>query len=280
MPPQVKSLAQLVAADLPTNATWAGPSYLPKGGTLLLGAGAKVGKSFCILENIRDFALGNPIYGHPDFLPEAKPRILYFEQELGEWGLQKRLKRLLRGLTPEQLEGFTYVSKIPEFKLDTYEGYKLLLQLMGEAQPDIVILDPVGRMLEGDDSSNQVVRQFYAHLDEALLKHPGASAIIAHHFRKPGTDETSRNADTLDIHNFRGASQWVGNPDTLVSASKRHHSSHCSWYLEMRVQTRQGESPEDFYLEVNAYNLSRVLYVQNSYKAPLYDLCESFPFDI
>lgn len=276
----VKSLAELVSAALPEQPAWVGPAYLPKGGTLLLGAGAKVGKSFCLLEQIRDLCLTNPIYGHPHFLPSASPRILYFEQELGEWGLQLRLQRLLRNIPAELLSGLTYVSKISDFMLDTYDGYTQLRKMVAEARPDILILDPVGRMLEGDDSSNQVVRAFYNHLDKVLLEFPGTSAIISHHFRKPGVDESSRNADTLDIHNFRGASQWVGNPDTLASASRRHNSSHCSWFLEMRIQTRQGESPEDFILEVNAYNLSRVLVCPNTYKTPLYSVDHDFPVDL
>lgn len=275
----VKSLSELVSAPLPEQPAWVGPAYLPKGGTLLLGAGAKVGKSFCLLEQIRDLCLINPVYGHPTFLPSASPRILYFEQELGEWGLQKRLKRLLRNMPSKVLEGLTYVSKLPGFMLDTYEGYKKLQEIVTDAKPDILILDPVGRMLEGDDSSNQVVRAFYNHLDKVLLEFPGLAAIVSHHFRKPGVDETSRNADTLDIHNFRGASQWVGNPDTLASASRRHNSSPCSWFLGMRVQTRQGESPDDFILECNAYNISRVLLCQNTYKTPLYAPYDDVPID-
>lgn len=264
-----KSLNKLIEAEPPENPTWFG--FLPKNGTALVGGGAKIGKSFIMLELALAACVRNTPFGHHAIAECVEcPKVHLFEQELGPWGLKLRSERLFKYLPPEVLTNLTYTSKIPDFALDTEEGFLFLRDLLKETQADILYLDPVGRMLEGDDSSNQTVRTFYSNLDRALATRENCSAIVNHHFRKPGIDESNKNTDTLDMHNFRGASQWVGNPDAIISASRRHRASKHSWYLEMRVETRQGNSPDDFFLEVNPYNTARVVMVRNTYKTPFY----------
>ncbi len=253
--PKPSKLLSLIESELPERPCWIDPGILPKGGTLLFGGHAKTGKSFIMLELARALSTGTCPFGYNKIKVYEPVKVLYIEQELGEYGLQKRVKNIF---AEEDVKVFGpkmwYASKIPQMQLDTQEGRGILFDLVETVQPQVLILDPIGRMHGYDENRSDQINELFASL-EYLVKvfsQNDMSLVISHHFGKPGTDpKTTR--DPLDPYNFRGSSKFFDNPDTLITVAKKERldTPWKSWNVIMRQELRQDEPMSDMLLTVN-----------------------------
>ncbi len=262
-PKQVKpaSLLSLLETQLPEKQYWIDP-ILPMGGTLLFGGEAKVGKSFVLLELARSLSTGSLPFGC-DLFKKAEPcKVLLIEQEVGIYGLQKRAKEIFQNEKPEIFgDKLFYASKVPELMLDSKEGREIVFDLVDAVKPNVLILDPIGRMHAYDEnSSNQIEQLFKALGDlEADFRSEDMSIVVSHHFLKPSNDPNSTR-DYLDAYNFRGSSKFKDDPDTLITMAKLKYlaTPHKAWNIKMRFDTRQDEGLPDFLLSFNREDDMRV----------------------
>lgn len=269
-------LVDLLHKELPAAPSWIEPAILPKGGKLLFGGHAKIGKSFVMLELTRALATGTNPFGHPNFRCPAPARILMIEQELGEWGLQARIKNIFRGEQPREItDNVFYVSKEPLLKLDTEEGRTLIRHLIADVKPNILIMDPIGKMHNYDENSNSDITKLMDTLDRIvkLGAEQHMSLIYSHHFGKPPSAKDDRTLDPLSPYNFRGASKWYDDADTLVTMNKREEKQNKAgnrmWKILSRWETRQGPPPpEDLYFVFNEKDDCRVYYKAEKKKEP------------
>ncbi len=247
------SLLSLIQADLPPTPCWIDP-ILPKGGTLLFGGGAKIGKSFILLELARALALGVSPFDCTKMQVAEPVRVLFVEQELGQYGLQKRVKTIFENEDPKVYgDKLWYASKIPELQLDSHEGRSILFDLVDEVKPNVLLLDPIGRMNSYDENKSDQIQQLFNSL-ETLVKifsEQDLSVVISHHFLKPPSEDSNR--DPLDPYNFRGSSKWKDNPDSLITVQKLKFldKPYKAWNLRMRFDTRQDEGLPDMLMSVN-----------------------------
>jgi RecA-family ATPase len=82
--PRAERVIDLLARDFPDNPSYIDPMILTKGGTLLLGGEAKVGKSFIMLELCRALTTGTPFMDNPSLTVPEPLRTLYIDAEVGE----------------------------------------------------------------------------------------------------------------------------------------------------------------------------------------------------
>ena len=248
-------LIDLIKNDLPPYPCWIEPGILPKGGTLLFGGQAKSGKSFLMLELIRALATGTVPFGYNYFQIGEPVKCLLIEQELGKYGLQKRVKKIFENEDEKKFgPNIFYASKIPEMQLDSREGRELLLDLVEKIKPNVLFLDPIGRLQSYDENKSEQIQQLFTNL-EYLLKcfdENGMSLVLSHHFAKPSSDKNN-SRDPLDPYSFRGSSKWYDCPDTLMTAQKLETlaTKWKAWNIKVRFDTRQDESPQDLLLSVN-----------------------------
>ncbi len=253
---------------LPPNPVWIEPAVLTKSGKVLLGGEFGIGKSAVMLSFYRSLLLGEPLFGYPDFKVVGAPKVLILEKELGKtYGFPKRLKKLFSLEEAERIRGRgLFVSGEPGFRLDTTEGLVQLETEIKTHQPNIVLLDPVTKFMEGDDADNSRVARFLAHMDDLISKYRQLelSFIFSHHFRKPNVEgKAAGTYDGLDFYNFRGGSKWVDDPDTRISCMKipknvSNLKDPKAWMLYARFHFRHSDEIADQKLIVNEGDLMRV----------------------
>jgi RecA-family ATPase len=212
---------------------------IPRSGIVLMGGQAKIGKTFLLLDLAHNLAHGGDLWRLDYKVVEPAP-VLYFEQEVGETEFQRRVKLRYDRLGHEPPENFFYVSKMKNFMLDTNEGQIRLAKEIKATGAKVVIIDPIGRCLLGDENDNSVIGKFFQRLDQTLLDFPGLTLVISHHFGKPRKDD---EYDPLDPYNFRGASKFFDAPDALITLCPLQPHPGEWKRIKGRMRLRQGEEP-------------------------------------
>ena len=215
---------------------------IPRSGIVLMGGQAKIGKTFLLLDLAHNLGHGGDLWRLDYKVVEPVP-VLYFEQEVGEVEFQRRVKMRYDRLKDQGIEppeNFFYVSKMKNFMLDTNEGQMRLSKEIKATGAKVVIIDPIGRCLLGDENDNSVIGKFFHRLDQTLLEHPGLTLVISHHFGKPRKDD---DYDPLDPYNFRGASKFFDAPDALITLCPMSPRPGEWKRIKGRMRLRQGEEP-------------------------------------
>ena len=170
------------------------PLLSPGGQIAIIGDG-KVGKSLFCFEWAWRLALGQPFLG---WEPKRPYRVLYIDQENSHPELQRRLRTTgFRGMDGTNL---TYVSFANIGALDTPAGGADLMNLVGWSNPDVVMLDTVSRMIEGEENSADTWLQLYR-LSLRPLKDRGVACVRLDHFgkdRSRGSRGSSAKSQDVD----------------------------------------------------------------------------------
>lgn len=257
---RASTILSLVKSELPEQTNWIEPGVLPKSSMLLFGGAAKIGKSFMMLELVRALSTGERPFGHPQLWVPAPVRVLYVEREIGEVGLKKRIDKIF-GPENEMLYGplAHYVTKVPSLQVDTMEGKEMLDALCQQVQPNVLLLDPIGRMFTGDENKSEDVQELFNSLERLIKRyaHNSMSIVIAHHSGKPSFNPPK---DPLDMYSFRGSSKWADCPDTILTVQRLGDIKRDwkAWEVKVRFECRQDEPPEEAILTVNSERDLRV----------------------
>ena len=148
--------------------------WLPKQGKMMLYAPPKTGKSFVAIQMARCIASEEHFLG----MPTSQGRVLYIQSELGERVLQDRIRS-----TGQDYEN-VYVGTTFAMKLDTHAGQGYLLQALLDVVPDVLIIDPWYKVLQGDENESKDARAITDFLD-GVIESCKCSVVIIHH---PGKD--------------------------------------------------------------------------------------------
>jgi RecA-family ATPase len=254
--PKLRNLKYLMETPVPPAQGWIRtPSgvVLPKSGKGMIVSAAKSGKSWLTLQAAKDIAYGANLFGHP-LLTTEPARILLIEAEVGENPLHERIQKVYNDSDWENIGDYLWtVSRDPEIKIDTGTGVRKLEQYISESQPNIIILDPVSRLMEGDDSSNPEVKKVFEHIDYLIEKyhHLGLSVLLTHHQGK-SLEEPKDKSVYLNPYRSRGASMWVDAPDMIMSFY-RGDNLYPGWSARARFTLRHGEDMPDFSMKINHY---------------------------
>lgn len=222
--------------------------------------------SVIMLEMARALALGQPPFGCPALHVPAPLKVLVVEQEIGEWGLKKRASKIFAGENRELLQkNFFGVSKVRGLAVNETDSIKFLVELIHRTEAQVVFLDPIGKMHTYDENDNSQINRLFRRLDELIDACKGlqTSLVISHHFGKPGNLKDSRFGPDDEMafspYNFRGASKWFDDPDTLVVCRRYEAPTPSSWWkIKSKWVQRQGESLGYMNFSVNRQNDLRV----------------------
>jgi RecA-family ATPase len=264
--PKAEKVSELIKSPIPDVPCWIYPAILPKGGTMIFGSDSKTGKSFCALSLALALSTGKKPFDCPYFTAE-QCRVLLVEREIGKAGLKARVKKIFYNEKQEDYEeNLWYVSKEPNLQLDDKTGQENLMELLDTVKPNVLILDPIGKMHSYPENANEKIGELFLFLDSLKyrFRHNDMSIIMSHHFKKAAKDPKFE-IDPLDHNNFRGASKFVNDPDTLVMMQRLPDLNlpWKSWRLKVRWITRQGEEPDEMFLLFNEKNDLRVRWERN-----------------
>lgn len=267
------SLLSLIEKDLPYRPAWITKGVLRQNGLLVFGGLAKIGKSFLMLEIARALAAGDIPFGHPQLEAQPPSRVLVIEQEVGEEGLQERARLIFAGENAlDYGPNLWYVSKVPEMQLSTPAGRKILYSFVEQVQPNVLILDPIGRMHGYDENKSDQIQELITGLDLLAKKYEpnGMSIVFSHHYGKPATGDPRNARDPLDPYNFRGSTKWFDCPDSLITVQRLGNlpTPWKSWEVKVRFETRQAEPPEEVILGINEQNDLRVRFKKMAHQKP------------
>lgn len=253
--PRAERLVDLFAREFPENPSYINPMVLTKGGTLLLGGEAKVGKSFIMLELCRALATGTPFMDNRLLSVPEPVKVLYVDAEVGERTNKARGLRIFQHDDPYAYANNIYhVSKNLELQLDTHRGVSYFGDLIRDVRPNVLVLDPISFLHHGDENSARDVGSIFLTL--ARLKERGRneelSIVFSHHFRKPPFGQYAIGYDNLSEYNFRGSSKWKDGGDTILTMQRTGNFPRTdgdeAWKLKLRFLCRHGPSaPEGEY---------------------------------
>jgi RecA-family ATPase len=236
------SVRELLSSPPEPNPQWIGGGMLPKQGILLLGGPAKTRKSFLALDLADSLTMGKPVWGVETLEVKEKASTLYVEGEIGPIELYRRLEMRYTTLKREPPENFTFVSKEKNMLVDTSSGIHNLARYIEKSEAKVVILDPISRLMMGEENDSNAVGALFRRLDDLIVDFKELSIVMIHHHRKPSTDD---NYDPLSAYNFRGSSRFFDAPDSIISLMQTTPSAGEWARLKTGWQLRQSAPPEE-----------------------------------
>lgn len=235
---------------------------------MLFGGETKIGKSLIMMELVRNLVTGEQPLNHPQFFVAEKARVLMIEQELGPWGLQKRIKTAYQGIEKSIEDNVYFVSQDPEFVIGENAKIKEhLIRYIKELGINVLFLDPMNRLHCLNENDNQDVGFIFRTMEGVIdaCRDLGTSIVFSHHFRKKPMGRDVQGYDILDPNNFSGSYKWTSQPGTLVCIHRHtknepmlNEQGKRMWELSTGWTIRNGEPIDEFSLTVNANSDLRV----------------------
>lgn len=217
--PRVFSFKELVEADLGDKKDnhWFDKAILPRRGQLIVHAQKKSLKSVLLLELVRSLTTGTPFAGYIPYIADRPAKVLMVQMEIPPYDFRNRILAFARTLNSEQVEDFLANgmslhmadNQFPRLRVSQKGFSAEVLAVAAEAEADVVVFDPLQRML-GSANANQ------AHEIDALLstfedlQHHGYTVASAHHNNKSERDAKGGHAMT-------GSQRFSGDPDAICS---------------------------------------------------------------
>jgi hypothetical protein len=216
---------------------------------LLAGASGS-GKTMVLIALAAAVATGRSPFNKFD--PSEPKKVLYFDEEIGEYEFKRRLKRISSAhdmdssvvfqnlvLFPQQGHGLASEDRIAEFH-----------RIVRDEDPRLVILDTFISFFGDDENDNSLVRRWLG-LVVSPLREQGRAVVVSHHLKKPNWKDTGPK-----LNGIRGASDIVNQPDKvwfLDKATKRGGSNAANPCVNLLFGTgkaRRGDPVEPFVLSI------------------------------
>lgn len=201
---------------------WLAEPFLVRGRAHALVAAAKTGKSLLALEVAAALATGRP---PTSVQPATDPMtVLYLDQEMTEADLRERLADMGYGPGDDLCRlRYHLLADLPP--LDTEAGGAALFRLADHYDAQLVIIDTMSRVVDGDEDKADTLRAFARHTGTPL-KRAGRTVLRLDHTGKDtdkGARGTSAKRDDVDV-------QWV--LDRSADGLKLKSLSRVRWVPE------------------------------------------------
>lgn len=217
---------------------------LPEGGTMIVAAAPKVGKSGIALNAAKAVATGEDFLG---CFKVRQGRCVYIQTEIPAWAMAERLK--LMGDLPEGM----LIHTPGKFKLNLWEedGYQKkretgnrervagLIEALRAQAASLVIFDPLRHF----HSLNELNVDHVAHLFEifrAIGRAVPCGVMIVHHHRKTARSQVEYEG----AEDMSGSGALFGEADSILSIYRKVRKSDDTRRYKMVFDLRHAETPE------------------------------------
>lgn len=147
--------------------------------------------------------------------------VLYLQLEIVEPMLHKRLKVMTQtkvgngnGNHPAPKSLWLWTEKT--IKIDTQEGFDRVSQWVEKLQPEVLVIDPIYKIVSGDLTSTPHIQKLTDWLDELMDKHK-LSLLLIHHSKKGGPSEE------WGSDNMLGSSVFNNWADSIIEIKRIAH---------------------------------------------------------
>lgn len=169
---------ELLTGEIP-EPDWLLEPLIEAGRQVALYSDAKAGKSLLLLEAACGVATGKAVLG--DAAREPRP-VVYLDMENTTDDLRERIDKL--GYGWQELTGRLFYYSFPSLKyLDTPEGGREVYGIAAEHDAELVVIDTLSRVTEGDENENDTYHNFYKNTG-VPLKRAGIGLIRLDHAGK------------------------------------------------------------------------------------------------
>ena len=226
--PKVQSLADIFA-NKPDLAPELIKGVLRKGHKMIISGPSKAGKSFALLELALAIAEGREWLGSEC----TQGRVLYINMEIDSASFAWRFDKIYNANGPAK-GGHPQNIDIWNMRGYSMPLTKLLDPLLRRAKGreySAIIIDPLYKVLDGDENSNSDVSKMVAQFDR-ITEETGAAVIYAHHFAKGNAGDRSA------IDRGSGAGTFARDPDAILTivpldaVDKKNHPDGTPWRIE------------------------------------------------
>ena len=199
-----------------------GDGILPRACKLVVYGKEKTRKSFLSMQLCKCVGRGENFLG----IETTKGRSMYLQSELSPAAVQMRMK-------VDWMDG--YVCNVYSLKLDQKDGIKNFLDTVCEIGPDLVVIDPLYKVLSGDLNDASAVQTVLDVLDEAI-ECTGASIVVIHHENREGR--------------IQGSGRILQWPDGILRMRKKDKDGPCHT-LQFEAMRHCVQTPKDISLVFN-----------------------------
>lgn len=148
-------------------------------------------------------------------LPTAGFSTYYLQIEVTEYMMQQRVIKYMEGNNLLPTQRFR-INTAPWYKIGGDNKNELGIELQ-YWKPDVLVIDPIYKVLRGDISSAVDVQRFLDEIDLIKEKYKVAVILIGH-IRKPPNDETGNPVTNASMqHDLMGSSFYGDWADTMIS---------------------------------------------------------------
>jgi len=235
---EVLSLKELAAWKPPDILFVIGNRLLPKQGRMIFFGPRKSWKSMLAMNLAFSLAQGEPFLGF-DCLQQ---KVLLIQLELSKALYRERVMKYLTGhkLTASQVPGLDILSTY-YLKLDRPAGSSFLDRTVGEHEPEILIVDPVYKVLSGDVVRSYDVLKLMDNLDMVIQRYK-IGVILIHHARQSLVDSSGQEIDR-GVEELMGSSYFGNWPDSIIKMRKIREGKKYDWVQLNFAALRHAEEP-------------------------------------
>lgn len=176
-----KPLVEFLRDKPPDIESWVGPRILVPKSRLLVFGEAGIGKSKLVNNLAFALALGVPWIG----FNTVQKRVLYWQAEGSAdlfWEQNFLLDTAYKASTSDRRDALWLEHKMSA-RLNRTEDLKLILATIEQATPEVVIFDPLYKMMRGEDTDQTAGKEITDILD-GIIENYGCSIVLVHHSRK------------------------------------------------------------------------------------------------
>ena len=221
---------------------------LRKGHKAILAGPSKAGKSFLLMELCVAIAEGTTWLGFPC----SRGKVLYINLEIDNKSCIIRFQEIYKALgLPINGDGNIMVWPLRGKAKPLSELSESIIQASIDYQPDVVIIDPIYKIIAGDENSATDMGKFCNEIDR-ITKALGCSVIICHHHSK-GTQGQKKSIDRSS-----GSSVFARDPDAILdiieleadtAITDRIGPDATAWRLEMTLREFKDPAPVKFWFD-------------------------------
>jgi hypothetical protein len=219
---------------------WLVPDLIAPGDKGIIIAAQKSYKTWICLDLVRSMLMLKPFMMRPEWVPKRASRIGFVEEEGSKHAFGKRMSTLQ---IPREVwrDRFRLIHR-SGFRFTEPAAVAELIQIVRTHELDVLILDPLQRMIPGlDENSASEMAVVWDAIAELHRAHPDLVVLVVHHAGK-GRDAGWDAA--------RGSSRHAGEVDFGIFVQREKERGH----LKVRVDGR--DIPE--YLGTGEYFTTRV----------------------
>lgn len=220
----VETIAELVAWQPESIQSIISDGLLPKGGKLIFFGPMKSWKSMLAMNLSSSIALGESFMGFDC----AQQSVMLLQLEIGRAQYRERIIKYLagRGLAPDDLSGVKIWSTY-HLKLDRDHGRNVLERELVAHMPDVLIIDPVYKILTGRVTDSYDVSRLLDNMD-LMIDRYGISLVLIHHSRQAILDSSGKVVDR-GIEELMGSTYFGNWADSIISTRVEEEGEQYDW---------------------------------------------------